>query len=109
MVRARLLVWMIAVVALLAPPGMTAHAMAPAGQLSSVDCPDHAPPPDPCPDHGTARHAAGVCCPLMAGTLALVPPATSVEGPTVFHPPAPAPALNLSGLTFSQDPPPPRV
>jgi len=47
MLRARLLVWMIAVVALLSPPGMTAHAMAPAGQAAMVDCPGHAPPPDP--------------------------------------------------------------
>ena len=47
MMRMRLLVWIIAAIALLAPPGMTAHAMAPAGQAASVDCPDHAPPPDP--------------------------------------------------------------
>jgi hypothetical protein len=108
MSRARLLVWLIALMALVAPPGMTVHAMAPAGQASSVDCPDHAPP-DPCPSEGTAKHAAGACCPLMSGAVALLPPAARVEAPASLHPPAPAPGRHLSGLAFSQDPPPPRV
>ena len=101
---------MIAVVALLLPPGMTAHAMAPAGQAALVDCPGHAPPPDPCPDHDTAKHAAGACCPLMSGAVALLP-ATVANGEVsliaphrrVFGRP------DLIGRLFTQDPPPPRV
>ena len=109
MIRARLLVWMIAVVALLAPPGMTAHAMAPAGQAAMVDCPGHAPPPDPCPDHDTAKHAAGACCPLMSGAAALLPAAAANGGAAPSHavPQVHSPAL--VGRLFAQDPPPPRV
>jgi hypothetical protein len=109
MIRARLLVWMIAVVALLTPPGLTAHAMAPVAQAASIDCAHHAPPPDPCPDHGTAKHAAGACCPLMSGAMALLP-ATIASGETA---PSQAPpqvrSPSLSGRLFTQDPPPPRV
>lgn len=109
MVRLRLLVWTIALVALLAPPGMTVHAMAPAGEVASVDCPDHAPPPDPCPDHGTARHAVGDCCPLMSGTVALLP-AVVGSGETASSPaPGQVRSTSLIGRVFSQDPPPPRV
>ena len=39
MTRLRLLVWLIALMALIAPPGMSAHAMMPAAEASSVDCP----------------------------------------------------------------------
>ena len=106
--RARLLVWLIALVALVAPPGMSAHAMAPAGQASSVDCPDHAPPPD-CPAQGTAKHAAGQCCPLMAGVVALLPPVALAQTPAPFHARPATVARSLTGLVFTQDPPPPRV
>jgi hypothetical protein len=109
MIRARLLVWMIAVVALLLPTGMTAHAMAPAGQAAMVDCPGHAPPPDPCPDHDTAKHAAGACCPLMSGAVALLP-ATMANGGVASSPAPPhVRAPRLIGRLFTQDPPPPRV
>jgi hypothetical protein len=109
MIGARLLVWLIAAVALLVPPGLTVHAMAPAGQAASVDCPDHAPPPDPCPEHDTAKHAAGACCPMMSGAVALLP-ATIASGEAV---PAQAPpqvrSPSLTGRLFTQDPPPPRI
>jgi hypothetical protein len=109
MMRARLLVWMIAAIALLASPGMTAHAMAPPGEAASVDCAHHAPPPDPCPDHDTSRHAAGVCCPLMSGAVALLP-ATMASGETAAsHAPPPVRSPSLIGRLFTQDPPPPRV
>ena len=108
MIRARLLVWMIAVVALLAPPAMIVHAMAPAGQAAMVDCPGHAPPPDPCPDRDTAKHAAGACCPLMSGAVALLPAAIA-SGETAssqvvlqLHVPT------LVGRLFAKDLPPPR-
>jgi hypothetical protein len=109
MIRARLLVWTIALVALLVPPGMTVHAMAPAGQASSVDCPDHAPPPDPCPSQGTAKHAASSCCPLMSGAVALLPPPAGIDTPIFLDAPMSVRVHSLVGRTFSQDPPPPRV
>src|SRR5690348_3614099 len=80
----RLLVWMIALAALMVPPGLTVHAMAPS-QSVSMDCPDHAPPTDPCPDHGTAKHAAGDCCPLMTGAFALLPLSVRLADPIAFH------------------------
>jgi hypothetical protein len=109
MIRARLLVWMIAMLALLAPPGMIAHAMAPAGQAAMADCPGHAPPPDPCPDHDTAKHAAGACCPLMSGAVALLPAAIASSETASSPAPRLVRAPSLIGRIVTQDPPPPRV
>ena len=109
MTRLRLFVWLIALVALIAPPGMSAHAMMPAAQVSSVDCADHAPPPDPCPSEGTAKHAASACCPLMSGAVAVLP------APAVMETLVPSDVLlslrvrSLAGRLFTKDPPPPRV
>ena len=109
MTRIRLFVWLLTLMALIAPPGLGAHAMAPATQTSSVECPDHAPPPDPCPSEGTARHAASACCPLMMGAVALLPVPVGAETPTMLDIPVPAPAHSLVGRLFTKDPPPPRV
>jgi hypothetical protein len=109
MTRLRLLVWLIALMALIAPPGMSSHAMAAAPQASSVDCPDHAPPPDPCPSEGTAKHAASACCPLMSGAVALLPPPLGVETPVPFDVQLLPHARSLVGRVFTKDPPPPRV
>jgi hypothetical protein len=109
MTRLRLLVWLIALMALIAPPGMTIHAMAAVSQMSSVDCPDHAPPPDPCPSEGTARHAASACCPLMSGAVALLPPPTDIETPVLFDVHLSLRVRSLVGRIFTKDPPPPRV
>jgi hypothetical protein len=107
--RLRLFVWLLALMALVAPPGMSVHAMASAAQGASVDCPDHAPPPDPCPSEGTAKHAASACCPLMTGTVALLPPPASVDKLIHFHAPTPETVRSLAGRLFTKDPPPPRV
>ena len=109
MVRLRLFVWLVALMALIAPPGLTVHAMAAASQASSVDCPDHAPPPDPCPGEGTAKHAASTCCPLMSGTVALLAASASVEAPAFLDIPVSASVRHLVGRVFTKDPPPPRV
>jgi hypothetical protein len=109
MIPARLVVWMIAVMALLAPPGMVAHAMAPAGRAAMVDCPGHAPPPEPCPDHDTAKHAAGACCPMMSGAVALLP-TTAATGEVASTQAVPqVRSRDLIGRVFAQDPPPPRA
>lgn len=107
MTRLRLLVWLVALMALVAPPGMTLHAMAPAAE-AMADCAEHAPPP-PCPDEGTAKHAASTCCPLMAGTVALLEPAAAIDASMVFISPDPASAPSLAGCILTQDPPPPRA
>ena len=109
MTRLRLFVWLIALMAFLAPPGMSAHAMMPASHASSLDCPDHAPPPDPCPNDGTAKHAASACCPLMSGAVALLPPAAAIDTPVFLDAPVLVRGRSLAGRLFTQDPPPPRV
>jgi hypothetical protein len=109
MIRTRLLVWMIAVVALLATPGMTVHATAAAGHIATVDCLHHAPPPDPCPGQGKAKHAAGVCCPLMSGAVALLPATVANAAVALSHAPPRVRLPSLVGRLFTQDPPPPRV
>lgn len=109
MTRLRLLVWLIALMALIAPPGMSLHAMTAAPQASSVDCPDHVPPPDPCPSEGTAKHAASACCPLMSGAVALLPAPTDIDMPVLFDARLSMYARSLVGLVFTKDPPPPRV
>ena len=107
MVPTRLLVWMVALMALLMPPGMAVHAMAPSGQAASLDCPGHAPPP--CPDHDTAKHAAGDCCPLMAGAVALLPAALVVGEAVSSSALVRIHAPSLTGRIVTQEPPPPRV
>jgi hypothetical protein len=109
MTRVRLLVWIIAALALLVPPGMAIQATAPAGQAAMVDCPGHAPPVDPCPDHDTAKHAAGACCPLMSGAVVLLPATVANRAVALSHAPRRVPAPRLIGRLFTQDPPPPRV
>lgn len=109
--RFRSIAWLIALIAFLtAPfgPASMAYAAQPIKQAALLDCPDHAPPPD-CPAQGTAKHAAGKCCPLMAGVVALLPAGAfaQTEAPAHARPRTIAP--NLTGLAYTQDPPPPRV
>jgi hypothetical protein len=111
MVGARSFLWLLALVAFAVSSFGTAsigHASASAEQSAMADCPDHAPPPD-CPSQGTAKHAAGKCCPLMTGVVALLPPVASAQTVAPYHIRPATIARNLIGLTFTQDPPPPRV
>lgn len=111
MVRVRSFLWLLALVAFAVSSLGTAslgHAAVSADQTAMSDCPDHAPPPD-CPSQGTAKHAAGKCCPLMAGVVALLPPVAPAEALVPYHARPATIARNLIGLTFTQDPPPPRV
>jgi hypothetical protein len=112
MIQARSLVWLVALIAFLVPTlamASMAHANAPVERTASADCPEHAPPPDPCPAKGTAKHAAGDCCPLMTSTLALLPPAAGGDAALSFHSRVAERVLSLAGRTFTKDPPPPRV
>ena len=109
MKMARLLVWLVSLVALMVPPGMASHAIMPTHQAATVNCPDHALPPPPCPDQGTTKHAAGDCCPLMASMAALLPSAVAIDGLVVFQVPPPGRGEGHAGRTVTKDPPPPRV
>lgn len=116
MTRARTLIWLIALAAFVVPSfGVAAatHAMTPdvvvEAHAAMVDCPDHAPPPKPCPEQGTAKHAASQCCPLMSGSVALLPSMPFESQASLVESPLLALAHRLKGLIFTQDPPPPRV
>jgi hypothetical protein len=111
MKRLRSLAWLIALIAFVVPSlgtGSMAHAMPPAGQMAAADCPDHAPPPD-CPAQGTAKHAAGQCCPFMACAVAVLPYEAAVQAASLFHGRPAHPVPSFVGLLFTQDPPPPRA
>jgi hypothetical protein len=111
MVRVRSFLWLMALIAFaMSSFGSVSigHAAVPAEQTAMADCPDHAPPPD-CPSHGTAKHAAGQCCPLMAGVVALLPSAATAAATLSYHLRPATISHDLTGLTFTQDPPPPRV
>lgn len=109
----RSLLWLIALAAFVLPSfGVSiaaGHAMAPPQQAASVECPDHAPPPQDCPAEGTAKHAAGQCCPLMAGVVALLSPTVTASVSAVRHALVSATTHDLTGRLFTQDPPPPRL
>jgi hypothetical protein len=110
LMRVRGLVWLIALCAFLLPPAFApTTAMASSDHVSISDCPYHAPPPQPCPDKGTARHAAGTCCPLMAAMVALMPSAPEYTERQVQYDYMPSVATEQPGLLFTKDPPPPRV
>jgi hypothetical protein len=108
--RFRGLLWLIALCAFVLPPSFAPTvAMASAGHVAMSDCPDHAPPPAPCPDKGTSKHAAGLCCPAMAGTVAVLPVAPVGASPALDRDYVPPVASHLIGLSLAKDPPPPRV
>ncbi|WP_395714889.1 hypothetical protein [Reyranella sp.] len=113
MSRWRSLVWLVALLAFVAP-ALSAAAMvggAPTARAAAAaDCAEHAPPPaDPCPARDTAKHGAAECCPSMACALAVLPAASGVARPGALAPPAPAFAPSLAGLDVTKDPPPPRT
>jgi|SRR5579883_2563315 len=100
--------WLIALAAFVCPPAIAAAATTGRAKASvSHHCTDGSPPP--CPENGSARHAAGLCCPFMAQAMAVLPPAVVLErlddGDSF---PASA-GRGLTGLSPHQDPPPPRV
>jgi hypothetical protein len=108
--RFRILVWLIALCAFLAPPAVAPTAAMQSGSHAMMsDCPDHAPPPAPCPDKDTAKHAAGLCCPFMAMVIALLPASATSANAAHFADNVPPVSRDLTGLSPHQDPPPPRV
>ncbi len=124
MLRLRPLLWLIALVAFVAPPlaAWAAPASPRAGHVQELaieqggqgaammDCDAHKPPPpEDCPSKDTAKHASGDCCPSMGGGIALLPAdaMAAVDSlPTLRNV---LPAHDLTGLAPVKDPPPPRA
>jgi hypothetical protein len=103
------LVWLLAFVALVLPPSFAPSTAAAASHPTTTsDCDHHAPPP-PCPEKGTAKHAAGLCCPLMAQMVATLPASVATADPATRGPAALPAAVHFTGLSPHKDPPPPRV
>ncbi len=109
--RARSFLWLIALAAFVCPPltGAVASSAVDHMAVAMPDCPDHVPPPDPCPLKDTAKHAAGDCCPMMSGVPALLPEAIPGDTRSPFHSRVLSVGISLTGLLFTQDPPPPRA
>ncbi len=108
----RLIAWLFAFCALALPPAVApAAAMEMGAHAAMSDCPHHhpLPPPAPCPEKGTAKHAAGCCCPLMAHAVALLPKVQANADMGAFDSPVPSVARLLTGLSPHEDPPPPRA
>lgn len=107
----RLLVWPVVLLAFAWPAGLSQRATAGAAMagMAMSDCPFHAPPPHPCPDEGTAKHAAGACCPMMAGTVALMPATPEHIARPLDHDYVLFVESSQTGLLFTLDPPPPRA
>ena len=107
--RLRGLLWLVAFVALVLPPlGSPNAAAAMSGHEFASDCDHHAPPP-PCPDKGNAKHAAGLCCPLMGQVFAALPACVEAIASDQSGPMVTKKSARLDGLSPHKDPPPPRV
>lgn len=118
MTRLRSFLWLLALGALVFPSfgiavapshaSSPSHAAPLAPQMAaSMDC-EHAPPPPDCPAEGTARHAAGTCCPLMSASVAILLPAMASELSPLAFVHVLAGVIRLTGRFSAQDPPPPR-
>ena len=104
--RLRGLLWLIALCAFVLPPAMTQAVAEAPGHAMPSGCHDTAPPP--CPDEGSAKHAAGLCCAMMAQVLAVLP--TDVRASvSALGTDGQSAVPILTGLTPHKDPPPPRV
>ena len=102
------LLWLIALTAFVCPPAIAAVAPAASAAPSvSHHCADG--PPPPCPENGSARHAAGLCCPFMAQAIALLSPTVVIASSDDADTLPVSADRDLTGLSPRQDPPPPRV
>jgi hypothetical protein len=102
------LLWLIALAAFVCPPAIAAAATAGSAMPSvSHHCADC--PPPPCPESGSARHAAGLCCPLMAQAIAVLSPTVVIASSDDADTFPVLAGRDLTGLSPHQDPPPPRV
>lgn len=106
--RLRSLLWLVALAAFLVPSFVGPAAADRMSHPVMSDC-GHEMPPPPCPEKDTAKHAAGLCCPLMSGTVALLPSAAAAGARNLYAAFPPLAGPHLTGLSPHEDPPPPRV
>ena len=102
------LLWLVALAAFVCLPPIAASA-ATASAMPSVShhCADR--PPPPCPENGSAKHAAGPCCLFMAHAMGLLSPVVVIESSAAAGTFPISAGRDLTGLSPQQDPPPPRV
>jgi hypothetical protein len=100
---ARLLVCLVAVLALAASP-MAVHAAPLPQQHADMDCSHHSPDGD----HGAAKNLSHSCCPSMNAGWAVIA-AGIVEPIATFVDRSPRASFVLSGVIPAKDPPRPRV
>jgi hypothetical protein len=102
------LLWLIVLAAFVCPPAIAASAASgsttPSVEHHCADC-----PPPPCPESGSARHAAGLCCPFMAHAMAVLSRAVVIKSSGDADTLPVSAGRDLTGLSPHQDPPPPRV
>ena len=104
----RLLVCLLAAVALAAPP--LATQATPQAHPAGMDCHGPGDDRDHNHDHGhdNAKHTSHGCCPSMNGSLAVLAVAEiELAVQAIDH--SPRASFVLSGLIPTKDPPPPRV
>jgi hypothetical protein len=103
----RAFAWLLTVVAFMMPTATMQPARAMQGGEKTVHCHDHMPPP--CPDHDTAKHAAGACCASMAAASALLPATVAAARSLASSSDLVSTAVaGLTGFSRTQEPPPPR-
>ena len=110
MTRLRLLVWLIALMALIAPPGMSAHAMAAAAAGLVGRLPRSCAAARSLPERGNGQACRERLLPadVGRGRSAAVAP-TGIETPVLFDAHLSLRVRSLVGRIFTKDPPPPRV
>jgi hypothetical protein len=99
--------WLLTVVAFMMPSATMQPARAMSGGGMTVHC--HDPMPPPCPDHDTAKHAAGTCCTSMAASSALLPASgDALRSAMSSLDRASTVVAGLTGFSQAKEPPPPR-
>jgi hypothetical protein len=104
----RRLVWLVVVAAFACPPALASpDGMAASASAGIHDC--HDAPPPPCPESSGAKHAAGLCCPLMSLAVAVLPRVATLASPRTADRLPLVAGRHLAGLSPHEEPPPPRV
>ena len=104
----RRLLWLIALAVFVCPSWIgSAAAIERAAHPIAGDC--HDGPPPPCPEDGSAQHAAGLCCPPMSLAIAVLPPEATLNPRCNPSRVIGAGGPRLTGLSPHKEPPPPRV
>ncbi len=103
----RAFAWLLTVVAFMMPAATMQPAQAMQGSGMGMHCGDSMPPP--CPDHDSAKHAAGACCSSMAAASALLPASGDALPSSMSSlDRASTVVAGLTGFSQAKEPPPPR-